>query len=416
MKNTKVVAIFGYNNTRIYDVKKIKDIILSRCNAVVLLVKESIEAQDLEVTPFCFDYRPEDPNVTEKLKAYLNENSLELIGCLPFSDKGVVGAAHAAKEFQLFGDDHISSFAMLDKNLFRELESRISIDETTYKKPFFQVVHTADEVIKMFEVKGSFFIKPTAEGNSRGCMKIETHADIEQWLKESSSCLRTGVICEEILSNDNEFSFDGVDNNYWITQKFTTTGAYRAEYQHIIPAPFDQKETKRLHGILRPLLGQLGSKGGAFHHEFFLLNDQRVASVEPNRRPAGMWLWDLASWAFDGFNPWVRWVDRCTQTETETIDLTHKYFAGVRGVISKTSGNLSLIMKEAIEKELSEVFGPDNFRLSFLKNENASVRSVPRDNSDFLALIAIRNENYENLVSNLELANNIFIKNVEITL
>jgi hypothetical protein len=400
MKKQKVVAIFGYNNTRIYDVKKIKDLIQKRCDAEVLLIKESVEAQDLEVTHFCFDHRPDDPNITDELKVYLDNNLLELIGCLPFSDKGVVGAAHVAKQFNLFGDDPNSSFAMLDKNLFRELELQIPINETVYKKPFFHVVHFADEIFNLFALKGAFFIKPRAEGNSRGCMKIESLADIIQWLDDNSQCLKSGVICEEILSNNNEFSFDGIDNNYWITQKFTTSGAYRAEYQQIVPAPFNEIETKRIHGILKPLLGHLGSNGGAFHHEFFLLEDQRVASVEPNRRPAGMWIWDLASWAFEGFNPWIRWVDRCTQTETEKIELTPKYFAGVRGVISAENGCLSEIKRENIEKELCTLFGPDNYRLSFLKSENSLVRSIPRDNSDFLAMIAIRNQNYEKLLEN----------------
>ena len=414
MKTQNVVAIFGYNNSRIYDVNKIKDLVAKQCNAEILLIKESIDRQDLEVTPYCLDHRPEDPNISENLKSYLKEKSLNLVGCLPFSDKGVVGGAFAAKNLDLFGDDETSSFAMLDKSAFRQLEAAIQIDPTIYKKPFFELAHSASEIYSVLKTKGSFFIKPKAEGNSRGCMKIETEDDIARWLLENSACLNGGVICEEILSNENEYSFDGVAGAYWITQKFTTKGAYRAEYQHIIPAPLSKSVAEKVHSTLTPLLQKLGSRGGAFHHEFFLLNDGRVASVEPNRRPAGMWIWDLAAWAFDGYNPWVRWIDRCTNKPSNSTPLESTCFAGVRGVIANQSGCLSFINREKIEKELAERFGKENLKISFLKFENAQVRGIPRDNSDFLAFIALKNNVYEELVANLEIANGIFLKNIEV--
>jgi hypothetical protein len=99
MSRTSVVALFGYNNTRIYDVIKIKEILSSRYQAQLLLIKEGLTESDTLVTPYCIDHRPEDPRVIESLKKYLTQNSLQLVGCLPFSDRGVIGAAYASKAF-----------------------------------------------------------------------------------------------------------------------------------------------------------------------------------------------------------------------------------------------------------------------------------------------------------------------------
>ena len=63
---------------------------------------------------------------------------------------------------------------------------------------------------------------------------------------------------------------------------------------------------------------------------------------------------------------------------------------------------------------MAERFGKENLKISFLKFENAQVRGIPRDNSDFLAFIALKNNVYEELVANLEIANGIFLKNIEV--
>jgi hypothetical protein len=410
-----VMAVFGYNNTRLYDVLKIRELVSTRLGAELLLVKEGITDADLAVTPYCLDYRPEDPGVAYALETYLDENGLNLRGCLPFSDKGVVGGAYAAAHFGLFGDDCASAPAMLDKSLFRKLERGITVDSEVYKKPFFEVVHGESELRRVWEEKGAFFIKPTSEGNSRGCMKIADSTDLDRWLVENPSALAGGVICEELLSLDEEYSFDGVDGLYWITKKFTTTGAYRAEYQHIIPAPFAEERKAGIHRVLEPVLRALGTNGGAFHHEFFLLPDGRVASVEPNRRPAGMWLWDLAEYAFPAFSPWTRWIDRCAGLQVSPVDLVANGHVGVRGVISDRTGTLTSLRKEAIEATLSREFGDRLLRISFLKADGSAVRAEARDNADFLGFVAIRNTSYDGLLRDLERAEKIFLAEMEVS-
>jgi hypothetical protein len=412
---TKVLAVFGYNNSRIYDLNNIRKLAHEKCGAEILLIKEDIVDADRAASQFCFDHAPDDARMAKALKNFLSNNNLELVGCLPFSDKGVIGAAHVANELGLVGDDAPTSFAMLDKMQFRVLEQSITIDSELYKKPFFFTAYTNSEIKNLFEAKGSLFIKPRAEGNSRGCMKIENVEQLDEWLVENKSFIVNGVICEEVLSDSNEYSYDGVSGSYWITQKFTTSGSYRAEYQHIMPAPLSSDVSVKLHKIFRPLLSELGSRGGAFHHEFFKLSDGRFASVEPNRRPAGMWIWDLASWAFRDFNPWIQWIDHCSGAVINEKELVTQSFAGVRGIISKKSGTLKSIDEQEIALLINQEFGKENVRISFLKKVNAQVRDIPRDNSDFLAFIAIKNPDYNLLCKSLEQAEAIFLKNCEIS-
>ena len=414
MNQNQVIAVFGYNNTRIYDLIKIRKMAEQKFGAALLLVKEAINQADRDMAPYCLDHAPEDPGVVTSCVAYLREHNLELIGCLPFSDKGVIGAAYVAKEFGLFGDDCASSFAMLDKSLFRKLEADLSVSSSAYKKPFFYKTHSEAEIRQVLSSEGAFFIKPTSEGNSRGCMKIGSQADLDQWLKENPAAPQAGVICEELLASSEEYSFDGVDGCYWITKKFTTTGAYRAEYQQIVPANFDDEQSRSLHEVLELLLGKLGSNGGAFHHEFFLLKDGRIASVEPNRRPAGMWIWDLAEWAFEGFDPWSRWVDRCSGKPRQEKTLQRQNYAGIRAVISRHNGILKKADLAAVEAELKEKFGEGKFRLSILKPPGSAIRSEPRDNSDFLAFVALKHPDYDVLLASLDQAYEIILKHLEI--
>src|SRR5437762_2684097 len=112
----KVFAVFGYNNTRIYDLFKISDIIRSKFGADLLLVKEGITPQDREVARYCFDHKLETPSIVQPVIEFLRIQDLHLLGCLPFSDKGVIGAAYVSEHLGLVGDTSETSSAMLDKN------------------------------------------------------------------------------------------------------------------------------------------------------------------------------------------------------------------------------------------------------------------------------------------------------------
>jgi hypothetical protein len=148
IKPQKAIAVFGYNNSRIYDVERIKDLAAKEKNAVLILVKQGITSLDLVVTPFCLDADPTQVDLADSLQSFAVKNNLIIIGCLPFSDKGVVGASYAAQQLGLFHDEVETSHAMVDKNQFRKLEGQYIPDvEHRYqdfprKKPF-KLIKTA---------------------------------------------------------------------------------------------------------------------------------------------------------------------------------------------------------------------------------------------------------------------------------
>ncbi|MEN9723665.1 MAG: hypothetical protein RJB38_1651 [Pseudomonadota bacterium] len=407
MKQTPVIAVFGYNNTRLYDVLKIKDIAWIRHRAQILLIKSNITDADREVTPWTLDHPPEDSQIGELLERYLKENHLRLMGCLPFSDRGVIGAASAAEFFNLPGDEVKTARGMLDKALFRTFERDLNIPSDQYRKPEIHVTSEIDEIRNFLDRNGAFFIKPTSEGNSRGCKVIRSANDLSSWIEENPGILQCPVLCEELLGESGEYSFDAVAGYSWITEKSTTTGPFRAEFQHLLPAPIAEAKYLGTQRLMADLTSSLGSRGGAFHHEFFLLQDGRAASVEPNRRPAGMWIWDLAQWAFEGFDPWSAWIDHAVgarSTEGTTRALRPQAYAGVRAVIAKRDGIYRGVDESRLLSRIEVLFSDQPYRLSLLKCPGDSVRSQPRDNSDFIALVATRHPDHTMLRSRLQQA------------
>ncbi len=83
-------------------------------------------------------------------------------------------------------------------------------------------------------------------------------------------------------------------------------------------------------------------------------------------------------------------------------------------MISKNSGRLKSLPHELMTAQLAARFGKDNFRLTILKSVGDRVLSEPRDNSDFIAMVALRNPNYEALLSDLTAADEIILNSLEV--
>lgn len=119
-------------------------------------------------------------------------------------------------------------------------------------------------------------------------MAIFSKEDLEYWLSNFSNFLEKGAICEEYINAIFEYSYDRIGNYEWLTEKTTTTGSFRAEPNHVAPAPLPKEHYDLLIAGGRLVSDLVGSKGGACHNELFLTKDYKVACVEPNRRPAGL--------------------------------------------------------------------------------------------------------------------------------
>lgn len=398
-----VVAVFGYNNVRIYDVMKIRDIVVELYGAKLLLCKDNITPDDLKAADYCCDVsleRGEESNESElgKIKSFCIDNSIKIIGVLPFSDKGVVLGSYVASKFGLVTDDYDKALACLDKVEYRNLENTYSPLPQSYRKPKFTLVSSKEELLSFYEkLRGNIIIKPTSEGNSRGCFIVRCKEDIKLALEEVSNYFSTDVMVEECIEYEQEYSYDQVAGVAWLTEKETTDAPYCAEIQQIVPAPLPKSEYDNFLELGKTMAEISGSKGGAAHNEFLITKDKFFYGVEPNRRPAGSHIWDLAMLAYPDFNiwkAWVRWVvDEIEQTKLDS----NKYYAGIRMITAPKSGAIKNIKTDCvsiISESTDEII-----EIRFSKKIGEHVSPIVKDNSGFIGHVIARSTEPSDLKS-----------------
>ncbi|MGC1854335.1 MAG: hypothetical protein WA659_03070 [Candidatus Aquirickettsiella sp.] len=396
----RIVAIFGYNNTRLYDVKKIKNI-LKKQQIDVMLCKEGITSEDKAVSQYCFDTKlhgtPEEiKQAYSCLESWVASQDIQIVGILPFSDKGVLLASYVAEKLDLISDDYITAVTGLDKFKFRTMEVTASTP-VWYKKPKFQEVKQITDIIRFYSLLAApVYVKPTQEGNSRGGFLVKSADDIENAFQNVEPYVSDGAIVEECAIDAREFSFDTIAGKCWITEKETTIGHYKAEIQQILPAPLTQKEYDKLIEAGRLVADISGSKGGAAHNELFLFSDATIMTVEPNRRPAGMHIWDMAEHAFANFKPfeiWINWAIGKQPVDSEVLEA--QQYVGIRMIQASADGDIIEINSEdinAIKVGFNEII-----EINISKKLNETVYANPRDNADFLGYIIAKHKDPDRL-------------------
>ncbi len=404
MKN--IVIIFGYNNTRVYDIERLKKISHEILNADIMLCKEEITSVDTNITPYTLKInlaQYDDESLSRQIKEideYISSQNFTVCACLPFSDKGIPLGSLYAKHKRLPHDNTERSMVCIDKYSFRILE-KDAATPTWYKKPFFKKIHTlseAEECIK--NAINPLFFKPVAEGNSRGCIEIKTFEDLNLNLDIISMYLEQGILIEECIKECDEFSFDGIDGNYIITEKKTSQGYYRVETQHILPAPLDAKLYERLMEAGKIVSEISGSQNGAVHNELFLNKlTGDVYCVEPNRRPAGLKLWDWIGVAFPGTNNWNAWVNWAAGKKNAADFGTQQFYVGCRMLQAHKAGKITKInntIKEQIQNHKNV------YDIALTKFEGQIITNNLKDNSHFTGYIVCKSETIDDLRSMLE--------------
>lgn len=399
MKN--IVIIFGYNNTRVYDIERLKKLSHDILKAEIMLCKEEITSVDTNITPYTLKInlaQNDDESLERQLKEvdeYVSSHGFTVCACLPFSDKGIPLGSLYAKHKRLPHDNTERSIACIDKYIFRCLEKEAKTP-IWYKKPFFKKIHTLKEAVECINTStNSLFFKPVAEGNSRGCIEIKTIEDLNENIDIVNVYLEQGVLVEECIKGCDEFSFDGVDGNYIITEKKTSQGYYRVETQHILPAPLDAKLYERLIEAGRIVSEISGSKNGAVHNELFLNKlTGEVYCVEPNRRPAGLKLWDWIGIAFPGVNNWNAWINWAAGRNNFTSFGAHQFYVGCRMLQANKSGKISKVNTEILEKIQNH---SNVYDVSLTKSEGQSITSNLKDNSHFTGYIVCKSETIDSL-------------------
>lgn len=395
------ILVLGYNNTRINDVRKIREKAKQCIGAITVLCKKDPNEVDKSAVDFAIDVGLEqsDENLEIVVRS-CEEHNVRIVGILPFSDQGTQLGAKLAKHLNLPGANPEYITAALNKHDFREKEK-------IAQKPEGYVAVNARKVTSLAELQSTFkefnaplFLKPMAEGNSRGCIAIKQYEDCEAAWNEVKKYLAGGITAEKLVENAQEYSWDHIAGYSWITEKMTTQTKYRAEPQHIIPAPILQDEENLLRNGAH-FMGELcGYNGVACHNEIFLLNTKtEVMAVEPNLRPAGAKIWDVSTHAFENFDPWALWVKWAAgRMDSTPKQLKQKCFAGIRFISARKNGKIKDISIDTLEKLTAPIAG-EFIELAWTKKSGDPVTSSPQDNADFLGYIIAKAADYKTLAS-----------------
>lgn len=415
----KLIIIFGYNNTRIYDIERLKKLCRDTLGAEIMLCKEHITEVDKKITSNTLEinltnYDSESlKQQANEIDLYLSSNNFLVSGCLPFSDKGIPLGSFYAKHKGLPHDDTDKAIACIDKYSFRCLEKE-EVTPDWYKKPFFKKIHTLNEAENCIcTTPFPLFFKPIAEGNSRGCIEINSIEDLKANIEIINRYLLQGILVEECIKNCDEYSFDGVDGNYIITEKKTSQGYYRTETQHVLPAPLDNHLYERLLEAGKIVSAISGSKNGAVHNELFI-NKQtgEVYCVEPNRRPAGLKLWDWINTAYPNIDNWKAWLNWATGKNNENELSNPQYYVGCRMLQSQKSGTIEKI-NHHIQTHLQKMNNVCDIAIT--KKVGQSVTNNLKDNSDFIGYIVCKSKTIDGLLSTLNHVENEANKIYKIT-
>ena len=391
---TSAFIVMGYNNTRLADVKKIESYAREFHGAELVLCKNGISDVDREAVHHCVE---SDLLATEEsvdaILDYLRTHAIDLIGVLPFSDRGVPIGALLAKRLGLPGADPAGTDGAFDKHVYRTREAQYPDLPAFHRTIRAREIGSAEQARAFWDevAPQRVFLKPKGEGNSLGCTRVDEAADLDRAFAALSPYLAGGVMAEECVDGAREYSVDHVAGFSWLTEKATTTGAYRAEVQQIVPAPLDAQAADRIRQSGFTAAEICGYGGSAFHNEIFLLSGGlQTAVVEPNLRPAGMRIWDLAALAFD-FDPWAAWLNSARTGKPAQEFVDQRGFAGIRMLRSGADGVLTeLPGASALQDEF-----PALREVVFTKKVGDRVKTLIEDNADFIGFVICASSSYE---------------------
>ena len=260
----------------------------------------------------------------------------------------------------------------------------------------FRRLHDTDR--SAWSLGGKAFIKPAKEGNSRGCQVIECIEQCEAIWASLAPYREAGILVESLIENAKEFSWDSVAGKQWITEKHTTEGHYRAEYQQVVPACLTPADEILLRSAGEHMRELVSPSNGAWHNEIFLLPGA-TAAVETNMRPAGMHIWDLAMLSFENFNPWLLWLRWAAEGKYTAEPLKQNYYSGIRMLRARVSGTLQALPDV---EQLALQAGITLHEASFSAKIGDILNGEIKTNADFIGHIILRDSSHEQLLNSLE--------------
>ncbi|NEB00235.1 biotin carboxylase [Streptomyces sp. SID13726] len=313
--------IVDYNLSRVADVQRIRRYARERHGALTTLIRAHPTDTDTRISDEVVQLDPLDPDFAAKGEKLLSPRREEFAAGVVFSDDAVHSGADLLTRLGLRVDAPQPAAAAFCKITYRDTEHRhrdlLSAQRLT-PVDFVEVESPADIAAFARRHPEGFVVKPAKEGNNRGVVLVRPGDDLDAAWAEVRPYLADGVLCEELIPYRREFSYDGLGELSFVTEKVSAPGRYPVEVAQVLPArvtPAGRATLRRAGGLANWLVGQCD---GPFHNEIKLSDDDTAAAVvEPNRRPAGMRIWSLARWVH-GVDLYEKWVDAAFGRPVET--------------------------------------------------------------------------------------------------
>ena len=399
----KYILIIDYNLSRFDDVKLMADYSRSFYRFDTILIRPNPSYLDSKISDHVIDLDPRLEGFIQDAKEKLLPFSNHIIAGFAFSDNAVYFGAKLLEELGLEVDSASLAESAYSKIIYRQQENKYKnlLNQHHLFIPNFKVIHSINELIEFSEkhLQG-FVLKPSCEGNNRGVMILRKGDDLNSALQAVKPYIHEGIICEELIPFEDEFSFDGIGHLNFITQKLSVKGKYPVEYGQIVSGNIssDIVELVSRAGTIANFL--VGQYAGPFHNEIKLsLQTHQASVIEPNRRPAGMRIWSLAEKVF-GVNFYHLWLDRMIRKTLPKHLPASRRVAAIRMLGSPFKGtinlpeciirNPNLLLDKTIsllKKRIDDGYKMEWFDFRLNKKNGDDVTDEPRDNSDFLAQV-----------------------------
>lgn|SRR3990167_4771061 len=401
----KYLLIIDYNLVRFDDVKVMSDYAKSHYQLQVILIRPNVTEVDNQIADIVIDLDPRSQDFLNIAYQKLQPYHLQFKAGIVFSDNAVFYGAQLLKKLGLSVDSPTLSDAAYSKIIYRQREQNYKLiaQEQNILVPDFEVIYTAAD-LRNFAASNpaGLVLKPSCEGNNRGVMILRAREDCEQAFEHLHDYLNDGIIAESLIPLEEEFSFDGLAHLNFITEKMTAHGKYPVEYGQIVRAHSEMRLNTLVTQAGRFANFIVGQHSGPFHNEIKLSHSRKMAAViEPNRRPAGMKIWNLAEKVY-GINFYQLWIDSVV---SESLPMTlplPRGVAAIRMLGSSSDGVLSLpdFISENPKSLFDKVLRLMKKRFSFLsslewfgfqlnKKNGDSLFKTPKNNADFVAQVCV---------------------------
>lgn len=395
-----VLLIVDYNLSRIGDVLHMRNYARQQWGAETWLVRDNPQDHDRHISDRVIDADPLVPDFVSHVLRQLGEDSGRVSAGMVFSDNAVASGAALLEYLGLPVDDAKLALGAFDKLAYRIVERRDCplLELWGIMLPDFRQIECINDVrdFALRQDRG-FVIKPACEGNNRGVVMVAPGDDCEQAFAEVAPYLEGGVLAEAFISFTREYSYDGLGDLWFITEKVSATGRYPVEIAQILPARLNQPERQAIHRTGQEVNRLIGQRIGPFHNEIKLSDaNYRTAVVEPNRRPGGMKIWTLAQ-AVYGVDLYAAWVDSvfsallpqalppatCSAAtvmfgvlEDMTLDVIE--LGEIRPLVDDTL-KLAAQVLDLAENDIAVL------ECAWIIGQSQLIHATPRDNSDFVA-------------------------------